>query len=88
MFFGLHSTRQRKHIVFTKELLHAKCVAIAPLPIGLSTKAQDKKKYLIFSYTEIAFLRWNGLKSDLKQLLKHMFGGEGANLSKIKVTNQ
>ena len=33
------------------------------------------------------FLRWNGLKSDLKHLLKHLFGRR-ANLSKIKVTNK
>ena len=34
-------------------------------------------------------MRWNGLKSDLKQLLKHIFkGGGGGNLSTITVTNQ
>ena len=34
-------------------------------------------------------MQWSGLNSDLKHLLKHMFGGGGggANLSKIKPTN-
>ena len=31
-------------------------------------------------------MHWSGLNSDLKHLLKHMFRGKGANLSKIKLT--
>ena len=33
-------------------------------------------------------MHWSGLNSDLKHLLKHMFRGKGANLSKIKPTNK
>ena len=47
----------------------------------------EQEKCHIFSSTEtVFFFCWNELKSDLKQLLKHIFMG-GANLSKIKVTN-
>ena len=59
---------------------------VPPTPIGLSTKMQNKKKIHVFSSSETVFLRWNGLKSDLKYLLEHIFRG-GATLSKIKVTN-
>ena len=31
-------------------------------------------------------MHWSGLNGDLKHLLKHIFGGEGANLSKIELT--
>ena len=33
-------------------------------------------------------MHWSGLNSDLKHLLKHVFRGKGANLSKIKPTNK
>ena len=39
-----------------------------------------------YGYVWDCCLCWNGLKSDLKHLLKHIF--RGANLSKIKVTYQ
>ena len=48
--------------------------------IGLLIKVQKKKNTTYFSSLEtVFFLRWNGLKSDLKHLLKQIFwkGGGG-----------
>ena len=44
----------------------------------------ELEKYYVFCTSETVFLQWNGLKSDLKHLLKHKFRREGANFSKTK----
>ena len=56
--------------------------AIAPSPHGLSTKMQNKKNITFLALLRL-FLHRNGLKSDLKHLLKQIF--RGANLSKHKL---
>ena len=43
--------------------------------ISLSTKMQNKKNTTFLALLRLFFLRWNGLKSDLKHLLKHIFRG-------------
>ena len=55
------------------------------LLIGLSTKMQNKENTTFLALLRLCFLRWNGLKSDLKRLLKHILR-EGDNFLKIKVT--
>ena len=44
-------------------------------PIGLSTKTQNKKNTTFLALLRLFFLRWNGLKSDLKQFLRHIQRG-------------
>ena len=45
---------------------------------GLSTKIQNKKNTTFLALLRLFFfLRWNGLKSDLKHLLKHIVRGGG-----------
>ena len=58
------------------------------LLIGLSTKMQNKKKYHIFSSYETVFFALELTKQWFKSSFEHIFRGGGANLSKIKVTNQ
>ena len=58
--------------------------AITP-PLACRPKSRIKK-YHVLSTSKTVFLHWNGLKSDLKHLLKHAFRGD--NFSKIKLTNQ
>ena len=55
-------------------------------PIHMSTKMQNGKKKLRFQHFGDCLMHWSGLNSDLNHLLKHMFRGKGANLSKIKPT--
>ena len=43
-------------------------------PLAFQPKCRIKKQH-IFSTTETVFLCWNGLKSDLKHLLKRKFRG-------------
>ena len=52
----------------------------------MSTKMQNKE-YTTFLAILRLFFELDWTISDLKHLLKHIFRG-GANLSKIKVTNQ
>ena len=56
-------------------------------PLACQPKCRIRK-ILRFLHFGDCFLQWNGLKSDLKHLLKHKFRGEGANFSKTKPTNQ
>ena len=56
-------------------------------PLACQPKSRIRK-ILRFLHFWDCFLQWNGLKSDLKHLLKHKFRGEGANFSKTKPTNQ
>ena len=42
------------------------------LLIGLSTKMQNKENTTFLALLRLFFLRWSGLKSDLKRLLKHI----------------
>ena len=57
---------------------------IALSPLACQPKCRIRKIPRFYHFWDC--LCWNGLKSDLKHLLKHIF--RGTNLSTIKVTNQ
>ena len=49
----------------------------SPPTIGLWTKLQNKENTAFLALLRLLFLHWNGLKSDLKHLLKHVSGRGG-----------
>ena len=60
-----------------------------PPPHWLAAQNTEKEKYHIFSTSKTVFCSGINPKSDLKHILKRLFGwGGGGNLSKTKLINQ
>ena len=84
---GLHLNSGEKRVPFSSVAKGGGRGGYSFSPIGLSTKMQNKENTTFLSFLRPLFVL-EGLKSDLKHLLKHIFKGGEANLSKTKVTNQ